>query len=31
MTGLNIDLERAIGALPEVAREIFVLYDIEGY
>jgi len=31
MTGLNIDLERAIAALPEGAREIFVLYDIEGY
>jgi RNA polymerase sigma-70 factor, ECF subfamily len=29
--GLNIDLERAIAALPEGAREIFVLYDIEGY
>jgi RNA polymerase sigma-70 factor (ECF subfamily) len=31
MIGLNIDLERAIAALPEGAREIFVLYDIEGY
>jgi len=29
--GLNIDLERAIAALPEGAREILVLYDIEGY
>jgi RNA polymerase sigma-70 factor (ECF subfamily) len=29
--GLSIDLERAIAALPEGAREIFVLYDIEGY
>ena len=29
--GLNIDLERAIRALPEGAREVFVLYDIEGY
>jgi RNA polymerase sigma-70 factor (ECF subfamily) len=29
--GLNIDLERAIAALPEGAREVFVLYDIEGY
>jgi RNA polymerase sigma-70 factor (ECF subfamily) len=29
--GLNIDLERAIASLPEGAREIFVLYDIEGY
>jgi RNA polymerase sigma-70 factor (ECF subfamily) len=26
-----IDLERAIGALPEGARTIFVLHDIEGY
>ena len=31
MVGLNIDLERAIAALPQGAREIFVLYDIEGY
>ncbi|HKC39399.1 MAG TPA: RNA polymerase sigma factor [Gemmatimonadales bacterium] len=29
--GLNIDLERAIATLPAGAREIFVLYDIEGY
>ena len=29
--GLNIDLERAIAALPEGAREVFVLYDMEGY
>jgi RNA polymerase sigma-70 factor (ECF subfamily) len=29
--GLGIDLERAIAALPEGAREVFVLYDIEGY
>ncbi|HEV8398472.1 MAG TPA: RNA polymerase sigma factor [Gemmatimonadales bacterium] len=29
--GLRIDLERAIAALPEGAREVFVLYDIEGY
>jgi len=28
--GLNIDLERAIAALPEGAREVFVLHDIEG-
>lgn len=28
---LSIDLERAIAALPEGAREVFVLYDIEGY
>jgi RNA polymerase sigma-70 factor (ECF subfamily) len=29
--GLSIDLERAIAALPEGAREVFVLYDVEGY
>ena len=29
--GLAIDLERAIAALPAGAREVFVLYDIEGY
>jgi len=29
--GLGIDLERAIATLPEGAREVFVLYDIEGY
>ena len=29
--GLNIDLERAIATLPEGAREVFVLFDIEGY
>lgn len=29
--GLRIDLERAIARLPEGAREVFVLYDIEGY
>jgi len=29
--GLDLDLERAIGELPEGAREIFVLFDIEGY
>jgi len=28
---LNIDLERAIADLPDGAREVFVLYDIEGY
>lgn len=28
---LGLDLERAIGALPERAREVFVLHDIEGY
>jgi RNA polymerase sigma-70 factor (ECF subfamily) len=31
VVGLNIDLERAIAALPQGAREVFVLYDIEGY
>ena len=31
MVGLNIDLERAIAALPGGAREVFVLYDMEGY
>ena len=29
--GLRQDLERAIGALPERARTVLVLYDIEGY
>lgn len=29
--GLGLDLERAIAALPAGAREVFVLYDIEGY
>jgi RNA polymerase sigma-70 factor (ECF subfamily) len=29
--GIHIDLERAIASLPEGAREVFVLYDIEGY
>jgi RNA polymerase sigma-70 factor (ECF subfamily) len=28
---LHIDLERAIAELPEGAREVFVLFDIEGY
>ena len=28
---LRIDLERAIAELPDGAREVFVLYDIEGY
>ena len=28
---LGIDLERAIAELPDGAREVFVLYDIEGY
>jgi RNA polymerase sigma-70 factor (ECF subfamily) len=29
--GLGLDLEGAIDQLPEGAREIFVLYDVEGY
>jgi RNA polymerase sigma-70 factor (ECF subfamily) len=29
--GLSIDLERAIAELPDGAREVFVLFDIEGY
>ncbi len=29
--GLTIDLERAIGGLPHGAREVFLLYDVEGY
>jgi RNA polymerase sigma-70 factor, ECF subfamily len=29
--GLSLDLERAIAALPAGAREVFVLYDVEGY
>ncbi len=29
--GLAMDLERAIGTLPEGARQVFVLYDVEGY
>jgi RNA polymerase sigma-70 factor (ECF subfamily) len=29
--GLSVDLERAIATLPEGAREVFVLFDIEGY
>ena len=28
---MSIDLERAIAAAAEGAREVFVLYDIEGY
>ena len=31
VAGLSIDLERAIADLPDGAREVFVLYDIEGY
>lgn len=30
-SGHALDLERAIGRLPERAREVFVLYDVEGY
>ena len=30
-SGLKIDLERAIAELPDGAREVFVLFDIEGY
>ena len=29
--GLRLDLERAIAALPDGAREVFLLYDVEGY
>ena len=29
--GLRIDLEHAIAGLPDGAREVFVLFDIEGY
>jgi RNA polymerase sigma-70 factor (ECF subfamily) len=29
--GLRLDLERAIARLPEGAREVFLLYDVEGY
>lgn len=29
--GLAIDLERAVATLPEGAREVFVLYEVEGY
>jgi RNA polymerase sigma-70 factor (ECF subfamily) len=28
---LSLDLEQAIAALPQGAREVFVLFDIEGY
>ena len=31
VNGLGIDLERAIAELPHGAREVFVLFDIEGY
>jgi RNA polymerase sigma-70 factor (ECF subfamily) len=29
--GLRLDLERAITELPEGAREVFILHDVEGY
>lgn len=29
--GLSVDFEEAIEALPDGAREIFVLYDVQGY
>lgn len=29
--GAAVDLERAIGALPERARQVFVLHDVEGH
>jgi RNA polymerase sigma-70 factor (ECF subfamily) len=29
--GRSLDLERAIAALPERARDVFVLHDVEGY
>jgi RNA polymerase sigma-70 factor (ECF subfamily) len=29
--GLRLDLERAIATLPDGAREVFVLFDIEGF
>ena len=31
MPGTDIDLERAIGRLPDGAREVLVLHDIHGY
>ena len=29
--GFGLDFDRAVGGLPEGAREVFVLYDVEGY
>lgn len=29
--GMRMDIEAAVRALPERAREVFVLYDVEGY
>lgn len=31
MAGIGLDLEQAIAGLPEGAREVFVLFEIEGY
>lgn len=31
VAGLSLDLEQAIAALPDGAREVFLLYDVEGY
>ena len=31
VTGLRLDLESAIAVLPERARMVFVLHDVEGY
>ena len=31
MSGLRLDFDKAIGGLPDGAREVFVLYDVEGY
>ena len=31
VSGAALDLEQAIGQLPERAREVFVLYDVEGF
>ena len=30
-SGFALDLEAAIGRLPEGARQVFVLYEVEGY
>ncbi len=30
-TGLRMDVEQAIGTLPEGARQVFVLHDVEGF
>ena len=29
--GLRLDFDKAIGGLPDGAREVFVLYDVEGF